>query len=64
MIAHDLRSFHPGQVGMATAVLLPMPLVVLDPQFGLAAALLAFVGPLLVGLVAKDVLEPLVIGTP
>ena len=27
---------------MATAVLLPMPLVVLDPQFGLAAALLAF----------------------
>ena len=43
-------------------VLLPMPLVVLDPKFGLAAALFAFGGPLLVGLAAKDVLEPLVIG--
>lgn len=58
-----LLNFIPN-VGMATAVLLPMPLVVLDPQFGAAAALLAFGGPLLVGLVAKDVLEPLVIGTP
>ena len=56
-----LLNFIPN-VGMATAVLLPMPLVVLDPKFGPAAALLAFGGPLLVGLAAKDVLEPLVIG--
>ena len=42
---------------MATAVLLPMPLVVLDPQFGLAAALLeaAQVGAPRVG--ARHVLE-------
>jgi len=49
-------------VGMASSVCLPMPLVLLDPSFGPAAAAVAFVGPLVAGLVAKDVLEPLLIG--
>ena len=49
-------------VGMAIGVCLPMPLIVLDPQFATMGALVAFLGPLGVGLVAKDVIEPLVIG--
>eukprot|EP00966_Prymnesium_polylepis_P076908 1782293-Prymnesium_polylepis.1 len=40
-------------VGMASSVCLPMPLVLLDPSFGPAAAAVAFVGPLVAGLVAK-----------
>ena len=56
-----LLNFIPN-VGMATSVVLPMPLVLLDPRFGLGAILLAFLGPLLAGLAAKDVLEPLLIG--
>lgn len=56
-----LLNFIPN-VGMATSVLLPMPLVLLDENFGVASILVAFVGPLLVGMVAKDVLEPLLIG--
>ena len=56
-----LLNFIPN-VGMATSVVLPMPLVLLDPRFGPGAILLAFLGPLLAGLAAKDVLEPLLIG--
>ena len=56
-----LLNFIPN-VGMATSVVLPMPLVLLDPRFGLGSILLAFLGPLLAGLAAKDVLEPLLIG--
>ena len=39
-----------------------MPLVLLDPHFSTAGAIIAFAGPLGVGMVAKDVLEPLLIG--
>jgi len=49
-------------VGMAIAVCLPMPLVLLDPFFSPVTAGLCFCVPLAVGLFAKDVLEPLVIG--
>tara|TARA_B110001452_G_scaffold260221_1_gene257489 strand:+ start:1059 stop:2393 length:1335 start_codon:yes stop_codon:yes gene_type:complete len=49
-------------VGMFLAVTLPMPLVALDPRFSAAQVALAFVGPGLVGVVSKDVLEPLLIG--
>lgn len=49
-------------VGMAIGVLLPMPLVLLDPAFGFVSCTVAFVAPLACGLVAKDVLEPLIIG--
>lgn len=50
-------------VGMAIAVMLPMPIVALDPSFGVGRILVAFLAPLGVGLVAKDVLEPLLIGS-
>jgi hypothetical protein len=40
-----------------------MPLVALDPSFGPGRILIAFFSPLGVGLVAKDVLEPLLIGS-
>jgi len=49
-------------VGMFLAVALPMPLVALDPQFGPLQVAAAFFGPGLVGVVSKDVLEPLLIG--
>ena len=49
-------------VGLAIFVLLPMPLVLLEPGFSVVSIALAFLGPLAVGLVAKDVLEPMVIG--
>ena len=49
-------------VGMALAVVLPMPLIALDPRVGAGRILVAFLAPLGVGLVAKDVLEPLLIG--
>merc|ERR1719316_151992 len=39
-----------------------MPLVLLDPAFGPVGMAIAFLGPLGVGLVAKDVVEPLLIG--
>ncbi len=47
---------------MFTAVVLPMPLIVLDRRFNAGQAAFAFFGPLLVGMVAKDVLEPVLIG--
>jgi AI-2 transport protein TqsA len=49
-------------IGMLTSVVLPMPLVLLEPSFTPLQALFAFLGPLFVGTVCKDVLEPLVIG--
>jgi AI-2 transport protein TqsA len=49
-------------VGLAVSLFLPMPIVLLDPHFGIVGVVLAFAGPLAVGLVAKDVLEPLVLG--
>lgn len=54
-------SFVPN-VGMAISVLLPMPVVLLDPSFSAARAAAAFAGPLLVGMAAKDVVEPLLVG--
>ena len=39
-----------------------MPLIVLDPSFSRLSAWVAFVAPLAIGMVAKDVLEPLLIG--
>jgi AI-2 transport protein TqsA len=47
---------------MFTAILLPMPLVALDPQFTIFQILLALFGPLTTGIISKDVLEPLLIG--
>jgi predicted PurR-regulated permease PerM len=48
---------------MYISILLPMPLVVLDDAFTPMEALLAFALPLLIGLAAKDVMEPLLIGS-
>lgn len=49
-------------IGMFISVLLPMPLVVLEPSFTPLEMVIAFCGPLFVGMVAKDVLEPWLIG--
>lgn len=49
-------------VGMFISVLLPMPLVILEPSFTPLEMAIAFCGPLFVGMVAKDVLEPWLIG--
>ena len=49
-------------VGMLSSVILPMPLVALDPTFAPWQVGVAFLGPLLVGTFAKDVLEPIVLG--
>ena len=49
-------------IGMFTSVVLPMPLVALDPAFSSFQIFVAFLGPLCVGMIAKDVLEPLVLG--
>ena len=39
-----------------------MPLVALDPNFSTVQVILAFMAPLAVGMFAKDVLEPVVLG--
>ena len=49
-------------IGMFTSVVLPMPLIALDPQFSPLLIAFSFLGPLTVGSIAKDVLEPLVLG--
>jgi len=49
-------------VGAVVAVLLPMPLVVLDPAISTAGMVLAFLLPFLVHSVVGNVLEPLVFG--
>jgi len=49
-------------VGMFCAVLLPMPLVALDPGFSGVQIALAFFLPAACGTLSKDVLEPLLIG--
>lgn len=49
-------------IGMFTAVCLPMPLTALDPRFGPIAVAAAFFCPLTIGVISKDVLEPVVIG--
>lgn len=49
-------------VGAVVAVLLPMPLLVLDPDTSAAAVLLAFLGPFLVHMFVGNVLEPLLFG--
>lgn len=49
-------------VGMGIAVIIPMPLIALDPKFSPLTIAFAFVGPFAVGTVAKDVLEPLLVG--
>jgi len=49
-------------VGLFIAVALPMPLVLLEPAFGIQEQAIAFFLPLLCSTVAKDVLEPLLIG--
>ena len=49
-------------IGMFCSVVLPMPLVALDPRFSTLQVALAFVGPLTVGMFAKDVLEPTILG--
>ena len=56
-----LLNFVPN-VGMAIGCCLPMPMVLLDPHFGPLAILIAFIAPLTLGLIAKDVLEPWLIG--
>lgn len=49
-------------IGMFTSLLLPMPLVALDPAFDSYQVAFAFFGPLVTGTFAKDVLEPLILG--
>mmetsp|Transcript_21243 Transcript_21243/g.45127 ORF Transcript_21243/g.45127 Transcript_21243/m.45127 type:complete len:404 (-) Transcript_21243:226-1437(-) len=49
-------------IGMFTAVCLPMPIIVLDPKYSSIEIAVAFFGPLISGVVSKDVLEPIVIG--
>lgn len=49
-------------IGMGIGIILPMPLIALDPSFSVVQTILAFIGPLVVGTFAKDVLEPLVLG--
>ena len=49
-------------VGMFTSVILPMPLIALDPTFSTLQIVLAFAAPLTVGMFAKDVLEPVILG--
>jgi len=49
-------------IGMLLSVVLPMPLVVLEPEFSTFDRAVAFLGPLLVGSIAKDVVEPLLLG--
>lgn len=49
-------------VGAVVAVILPMPLVMLDPDMSKAAMVLAFVLPFCVHMVVGNVLEPLLFG--
>jgi len=49
-------------IGLAISVCLPMPVVILDPSFNAWDSALAFFGPAIVGTIAKDILEPLVLG--
>jgi len=49
-------------VGGLGAVLLPMPLIALDPQFSSAETAVSFLVPFGVNIFAKDVLEPKVLG--
>ena len=49
-------------IGMACAVLLPMPFVALDNSFSAGQIALAFFGPAFCGVIAKDILEPTIIG--
>lgn len=49
-------------VGMIIACILPMPLIALDPAFTPLAITTAFVAPLAVGTIGKDVFEPLLVG--
>lgn len=49
-------------VGTLVAVLIPMPLVLLDPQFSTPAVVLAFAIPLAAHTFAGNVLEPLMFG--
>jgi AI-2 transport protein TqsA len=49
-------------IGMFIAVFLPMPLVALDPDFTVVQIACAFLVPGVVGVISKDVLEPLLIG--
>lgn len=49
-------------VGGLGAVLLPMPLFVLDPAFGFWSSILAFAIPFVNTIFAKDVLEPKLMG--
>jgi AI-2 transport protein TqsA len=50
-------------IGMFTAIMLPMPVVALDPAFSPLQVGLALIVPLVFGTFAKDVLEPLVLGS-
>jgi len=54
-------SFVPN-VGVALSVCLPLPVVLLEPSFSTVGMALAFGGPVAMGLVAKDIIEPLLIG--
>ena len=49
-------------VGGLGAVLLPMPLIALDPQFSSAETAVSFLVPFGVNIFAKDVLEPKILG--
>jgi len=49
-------------IGGFTAVLLPMPLLLLDSKFGFGNQLVAFIIPCLVNIFAKDYLEPTILG--
>eukprot|EP00908_Phaeocystis_cordata_P015267 Transcript_26393.p1 GENE.Transcript_26393~~Transcript_26393.p1 ORF type:complete len:454 (-),score=197.64 Transcript_26393:69-1376(-) len=49
-------------IGMFIAVMLPMPLVALDPRYSAVQIMSAFLVPAAVGTVSKDLLEPLLIG--
>ena len=49
-------------IGMFIAVMLPMPLVALDPRYNAVQIMIAFLVPAAVGTVSKDLLEPLLIG--
>jgi len=56
-----LLNFIPTVGGMG-AVLLPMPLIALDEEFGGGQNVVAFIAPLCNNIFAKDVLEPKILG--
>jgi len=49
-------------IGLPISVCLPMPLISLDPAFGLVQNLVAFGVPMVLGFVSKDCLEPKFLG--